>query len=60
MAWMLVATGMLAQIGEDRVAHTRLSKIYVDGNAQGMFFQIMYRFTMLMFWRFTLNTPLPI
>ncbi|KIW32316.1 uncharacterized protein PV07_03870 [Cladophialophora immunda] len=42
MAWMMVATGFLHQIGEDRVAHSRLSKLYVSGNAQGVFFQIMF------------------
>jgi hypothetical protein len=39
--WMLVSTGFLKQVGEDHIAHTRLSKIYVDGNPQGAFFQIM-------------------
>ena len=39
--WMLVATGILQQNGEDRVAHTRFSKIYVDNNPQGAFFRIM-------------------
>lgn len=38
---MLVSTGMLKQNGEDRVAHSRFSKIYVTGNPQGAFFQIM-------------------
>ncbi|OAL18498.1 hypothetical protein AYO20_11745 [Fonsecaea nubica] len=42
MAWMMVATGFLHQIGENRVAHSRLSKLYVSGNAQGVFFQIMF------------------
>jgi len=46
MAWMMVATGFLNQIGEDQVAHTRLSKLYVYGNPQGVFFQIMYSFQM--------------
>ena len=39
--WMLVSTGLLVQEGEDHVAHTRLSKIYVTNNPQGAFFQIM-------------------
>jgi hypothetical protein len=34
--------GFLEQIGEDRIAHSRLSKLYVYGNPQGNFFQIMY------------------
>ncbi|KIW62740.1 hypothetical protein, variant [Phialophora macrospora] len=42
MAWMMVATGFLRQIGEDRVAHSRLSELYASGNAQGVFFQIMF------------------
>jgi len=41
IAWMMVATGFLNQIGEDQVAHSRLSKSYVHGNPQGVFFQIM-------------------
>ncbi|KAF7506348.1 hypothetical protein GJ744_011814 [Endocarpon pusillum] len=40
--WMLVSRGLLKQIGEDQVAHTRLSKTYVDGNPQGTFFQAMF------------------
>jgi len=38
---MLVATGMLKQIGEDQVAHSKFSKIYANKNPQGIFFQIM-------------------
>ncbi|KAB2571908.1 O-methyltransferase hmp5 [Lasiodiplodia theobromae] len=41
-ASMLVSTGVLRQIGEDRVAHTKLSPIYANNVPQGMFFQIMF------------------
>lgn len=41
LAWMLVATGVLEQVGESSVAHTKFSRIYVGQNAQGQFFQIM-------------------
>lgn len=39
---MLVATGMLKQVGEDRVAHSRFSKTYISNNPQGKYFQIVY------------------
>ena len=39
---MLVATGMLKQVGEDRVAHSRFSKTYISSNPQGKWFQIVY------------------
>ncbi|KAK3382753.1 S-adenosyl-L-methionine-dependent methyltransferase [Lasiosphaeria ovina] len=32
LAWILVATGVLEQIGTDRIAHTRKSKIYIGTN----------------------------
>lgn len=41
-ASMIVSTGVLRQIGEDHVAHTKLSPIYANNVPQGMFFQIMY------------------
>lgn len=41
MCWILVSTGILKQIGEDHVAHTKFSHIYTGDNPQGAFFQIM-------------------
>lgn len=41
-AWMLVSTGVLKQVGEDRVAHTKFSPIYTNNVPQGLFFKIMY------------------
>ncbi len=41
IAWMMVSTGILKQIGDDQVAHTRLSKVYVGGHPSGVFFQMM-------------------
>jgi hypothetical protein len=37
----MVATGTLQQIGEDRLAHTRLSKVYGGYHPSGIMFQIM-------------------
>lgn len=41
LAWGMVSTGTLRQVGEDEVAHTRLSKVYVNRHASGILFQIM-------------------
>jgi hypothetical protein len=41
MAWIMVSTGVLKQIGEDQVAHTRLSRVYVGHHPSGVLFQIM-------------------
>lgn len=41
-AWMLVSTGILKQIGEDRVAHTKFSPVYAHSVPQGIFFKIMF------------------
>lgn len=38
---MLVSTGILKQIGEDRVAHTKFSPVYAHSVPQGIFFKIM-------------------
>jgi hypothetical protein len=37
----MVATGTLSQIGEDLIAHTRLSKVYSGYHPSGIMFQIM-------------------
>jgi hypothetical protein len=42
MAWIMVSTGTLKQIGEDQLAHTRLSKVYTNFHPSGMMFQIMF------------------
>ncbi|KAK8244357.1 O-methyltransferase [Phyllosticta capitalensis] len=52
MAWMLVATEMLQQVGEDHVAHTKFSKIYRNKDPQGIFFQIMFDEGMVPYTRF--------
>lgn len=41
IAWMMVATGTLKQIGEDKVAHTETSKINTKSQAPGVMFQVM-------------------
>ncbi|KAJ6057615.1 O-methyltransferase [Penicillium canescens] len=41
IAWVLVATGILDQIGEDRVTHTARSKIYLKDDPFGKLFIIM-------------------
>ncbi|OJD29220.1 o-methyltransferase [Diplodia corticola] len=41
-AWVLVSTGVLRQIGDDCVAHTKFSPIYANDVPQGKFFQIMF------------------
>ncbi|KAK7545449.1 O-methyltransferase-domain-containing protein [Phyllosticta citricarpa] len=53
MAWMLVATGMLQQVGADHVAHTKFSKIYRNKDPQGIFFQIMFDEGMVPYTRFS-------
>lgn len=42
LAWIMVSTGTLKQVGEDSVAHTRLSKVYAKRHPSGMLFQIMF------------------
>jgi hypothetical protein len=41
MAWIMVSTGVLEQIGEDQIAHTRLSKVYTNYHPSGIMFQVM-------------------
>ncbi|KAF2669467.1 O-methyltransferase [Microthyrium microscopicum] len=42
IAWVLVSTGTLKQIGTDKVENTTKSMVYVNNDSNGMMFQIMY------------------
>ncbi|KAK7723388.1 hypothetical protein SLS57_004582 [Botryosphaeria dothidea] len=42
MAWMLVSRGVLKQGGEDRVAHTKFSEIFVTGDPRGVWFKLAH------------------
>ncbi|KAK2024514.1 O-methyltransferase [Colletotrichum zoysiae] len=42
LAWMLNSTGILKQIGDDSVAHTKNSKIFLNDNPDGDLTQIMF------------------
>jgi hypothetical protein len=41
MAWIMVSTGVLEQVGDDHIAHTRLSKVYTNYHPSGLMFQVM-------------------
>jgi hypothetical protein len=41
VAWMMVATGWLKQIGEDHVAHTENSKVYCNSTPSAAMFQVV-------------------
>ncbi|GME23733.1 O-methyltransferase family 2 [Neofusicoccum parvum] len=42
MAWMLVSRGLLRQVGEDRVAHTKLSPIFAERESYALWFKFCY------------------
>ncbi|GME29108.1 O-methyltransferase family 2 [Neofusicoccum parvum] len=42
MLWMLVSTGKMNQVGDDRITHTKFSEIFARSDPQGRSFRLAY------------------
>ncbi|KAK1497742.1 O-methyltransferase [Colletotrichum abscissum] len=52
LAWMLNSTGILKQVGEDAVAHTEKSKMFINDNPDGDLTRIVFVHGMVSFAQF--------